>query len=64
MAFRRGSIVWVNLELGAGSEHTQRRPAAVVSNDGANQSAWQLGNGVVTVVPMTTSQRPALSLLG
>lgn len=56
--------MWVNLELGAGSEHTQRRPAAVVSNDGANQSAWQLGNGVVTVVPMTTSQRPALSLLG
>ena len=30
----------------------------VASNDGANQSGWQLGNGVVTVVPMTTSQRP------
>lgn len=30
----------------------------MVSNDGANQSAWQLGNGVVTVVPMTTSHRP------
>jgi len=55
--------VWLNLEPGAGSEQTQRRPAVVVSNDGANQSGWQLGNGVVTVVPMTTSHRPALSLL-
>lgn len=31
------------------------RPAVVVSNDGANRRAVQLGRGVVTVVPVTSN---------
>jgi mRNA interferase MazF len=31
------------------------RRAVVVSNDGANSTAQQLGRGVVTVVPVTSS---------
>jgi mRNA interferase MazF len=52
---RRGDIVWVNLDLVQGSEDDRRRPAVVVSNDGANLTAEQLGRGVVTVVPVTTN---------
>jgi mRNA interferase MazF len=52
---RRGDIVWVNLDLVQGSEDDRRRPAVVVSNDGANLTAEQLGRGVVTIVPVTTN---------
>lgn len=52
---RRGDVVWVDLEPVRGSEANQRRPAVVVSNDGANQAAERLGRGVVTVVPVTTN---------
>ena len=38
-----------------GSEAYKRRPAIVVSNDGANTAANRLGRGVVTVVPMTSN---------
>lgn len=51
---RRGDIRWVDLEPVRGSEANKRRPAIVVSNDGANSSATRLGRGVVTVVPVTT----------
>lgn len=54
MSIQRGSIVWVDLGVGVGSEGSSRRPAVVVSNDGANSSALHLGQGVITVVPMTT----------
>lgn len=54
MTFARGSIVWVDLGPGEGSEQRKRRPAVVVSNDGANTSAQALGRGVVTVVPLTS----------
>ena len=33
----------------------KRRPAVIVSNDGANATAAQLGRGVVTVVPVTSN---------
>jgi mRNA interferase MazF len=33
----------------------KRRPAVVVSNDGANSAASRLGRGVVTVVPVSSS---------
>ena len=36
-------------------EATHRRPAVIVSNDGANSTAARLGRGVVTVVPMTSN---------
>jgi mRNA interferase MazF len=51
--------VWVDLGVGQGSEQRKRRPAIVVSNDAANQTAELLGQGVVSVVPLTTSQKKA-----
>jgi mRNA interferase MazF len=54
---RRGDIVWVDLDPARGSEARKRRPAVVVSNDGANRMAAQLGRGVVTVVPVTTNTK-------
>jgi mRNA interferase MazF len=50
---RRGDVVWVDLEPVRGSEANKRRPAVVVSNDGANRTAQALGRGVITVVPVT-----------
>lgn len=47
--------MWVDLDPTRGSEADRRRPAVVVSNDGANRTAQSLGLGVVTVVPVTTS---------
>lgn len=54
---RRGDIVLVDLEPVRGSEADKRRPCVVVSNDGANERATQLGRGTVTVVPLTTNTR-------
>lgn len=51
---RRGDVVWVDLDPVRGSEADKRRPAVVVSNDGANRTAQSLGRGVVTVVPVTS----------
>ena len=52
---RRGEIRLVDLEPVKGAEANKRRPAVVVSNDGANATAARLGHGVVTVVPVTTN---------
>ena len=52
---RRGEVRMVDLEPVRGSEANKRRPAVIVSNDGANTMAEQLGTGVLTVVPVTTS---------
>ena len=52
---RRGDVVWVDLDPGRGPEANKRRPAVIVSNDGANHTAQRLGRGVVTVVPVTTN---------
>lgn len=51
----RGEIRLTDLEPVRGSEANKRRPAVIVSNDRANRSAVQLGRGVVTVVPVTSS---------
>ena len=45
----------VDLDPVKGSESAKRRPAVIVSNDGANATAARLGRGVVTVVPVTSS---------
>lgn len=37
------------------SESAYRRPAVIVSNDGANTTAARLGRGVITVVPLTSN---------
>lgn len=52
---RRGEIHWVDLEPVRGSGSNKRRPAVIVSNDGANATANRLDRGVVTVVPVTTN---------
>lgn len=47
--------MWVDLAPTRGSEADARRPAVLVSNDGANRTAEALGRGVVTVVPVTSN---------
>jgi len=52
---RRGDIHLVDLDPVIGSDANKRRPAIIVSNDGANLAASRLGRGVVTVVPVTSN---------
>lgn len=52
---RRGQIRLVDLEPMIGAEASKRRPAVIVSNDGANTTAERLGRGVLTVVPLTSN---------
>jgi mRNA interferase MazF len=52
---RRGEIRLVDLEPVHRSEASKRRPAIVVSNDRATETAARLGRGVVTVVPITSN---------
>src|ERR1041384_4316410 len=52
---RRGDIHAVDLDPARGSEADKRRPAIIVSNDAANETAGRLRRGVVTVVPITTN---------
>jgi mRNA interferase MazF len=51
----RGEIRLVDLDPVRAGEANKRRPAVLVSNDGANTTAAKLGRGVVTVVPITTN---------
>ena len=51
----RGEIREVDFEPVRGSEASKRRPAVVVSNDGANTTAARLDRGVITVVPVTSN---------
>ena len=44
----------VDLDPARGSESDKRRPAVIVSNDGANSTAERLGRGVLAVVPVTS----------
>jgi mRNA interferase MazF len=52
---RRGEIRIVDLDPHRGSEANKRRPAVIVSNDGANAVASRLGRGVITIVPITAN---------
>lgn len=52
---RRGEIRLVDLEPVRGAEAGTRRPAVIVSNDGANGTAQRLGRGVIAVVPVTSN---------
>jgi mRNA interferase MazF len=51
----RGEIRVIDLEPVRGSEASKRRPAVLVSNDGANSTAFRLNRGVVTIVPITSN---------
>ena len=52
---RRGEIRVVDLEPAKSGEANKRRPAVIVSNDGANVAAERTGRGVITVVPVTSN---------
>jgi len=52
---RRGEVRVVDLDPTRGAEVAKRRPAVIVSNDGANATAVRLGRGVLAVVPVTTN---------
>jgi mRNA interferase MazF len=52
---QRGEIWLVDLEPARGTEANKRRPAVIVSNNGANAAASRLGRGIVTVVPVTSN---------
>jgi mRNA interferase MazF len=45
----------VDLDPARGSEANKRRPAVIVSNDGANTTAAHLNRGVITLVPVTSN---------
>ncbi len=51
----RGEIRMVDLDPARQGEANKRRPAVLVSNDGANTTAARLGRGVVTVVPVSSN---------
>jgi len=51
----RGEIRLVDLDPVRAGEASKRRPAVLVSNDGANTTAAKLGRGVVTVIPITAN---------
>jgi mRNA interferase MazF len=52
---RHGDIYFVDLEPVRGAESNKARPAVIVSNDAANQTAVRLGRGVITVIPVTSN---------
>lgn len=51
----RGEVREVDFAPVRGSEASKRRPAVVVSNDGANTTAARLNRGVITVVPVISN---------
>ena len=51
----RGEIRLVDLDPARSGEAGKRRPAVIVSNDGANTMAARLGRGMVTVIPVTSN---------
>ena len=57
LAARRGDIWIVDFSSPIGSEAAFERPAVIVSNNAANESASAANRGVVTVVPVTSNTR-------
>lgn len=53
----RGEIRLIEFGVAFPGESSNRRPAVIVSNDGANAVAARLGRGVVTVAPITSNVR-------
>ena len=51
----RGEIRLVEFGQALAGKPARRRPAVIVSNDGANSTAARLGRGVITVVPVTSN---------
>ena len=57
VAARRGDIWIVDFSSPIGAEAAFERPAVIVSNNAANESASATNRGVVTVVPVTSDIR-------
>lgn len=51
----RGEIRLIDLDPVRGAEANKKRPAVIVSNDGANARVTKLAHGVITVVPVTSN---------
>ncbi len=51
----RGEIRLVDFGQTAAGESAYRRPAVIVSNNGANSMAARLGRGIVTVAPLSSN---------
>jgi mRNA interferase MazF len=51
----RGDIVWVDLGPARGPEANGRRPAVIVTNEGANRMAERSQYAMLTVVPVTSN---------
>ena len=54
---RRGEIWTIDLSNPLGAQAAFERPAVIVSNNAANESASSTGRGVVTVLPITSNVR-------
>lgn len=52
---QRGEVYFADLDPVRGSEANKRRPVVIVSRDAMNRTATQLGEGVVTIVPLTSN---------
>ena len=52
---RRGDLFLADLNPVIGSEAAKRRPVIVVSTSAANRGAMSRGQGVITVVPVTSN---------
>lgn len=60
-AVRRGDIAWIDLDPSRGREQRKIRPAVVVSNDAAVQAVIRRGDGLLTVIPLTSNVSQVLS---
>lgn len=52
---QRGEIYYANLDPAQGREANKTRPVVIVSNNSMNRTAEHLGEGVVTIVPLTSN---------
>lgn len=52
---RRGDIVWARLDAAEGSEANKVRPVVIVGCDAHAQVSVRRGQGVVTIVPVTSN---------
>lgn len=54
---KRGEIYYADLDPARSNEANKRRPVVIVSNDSMNRTVKSLGEGVITVVPLTSKVR-------
>lgn len=52
---KRGEVYYADLDPARSGEANKRRPVVVVSNNSMNRTVEHLGEGVVTVVPLTSN---------